>query len=457
MTKTLPALLLLLALIGPAGAEPPATAPTAPAEVELAPDARDDDLASFDQVWETVRDKNPDPAFGGVDWDAARETYRPKVADAASTDEARGHIQALLDLLGQSHMGVIPGEAYDAFADDGGDEGGVDKDGQPGFRVRLVGRDVLVVSVEEGGPGDRAGVRPGWQVTAVGDKPVAEIVDALAEAVTAQGRGKLETYASFAVQKRLDGPVGTSKSVAFVDGEGQARTLNVELEKPDGNVTQLGALPPMRVNFESRRIEENGLSVGYVAFNAFLDPPNVMRGYNAAMADFRGDGDAAKVDGVVIDLRGNIGGIITMTSNMAGQLVAEPGQKLGTLRARDLELKLVVFPQARVYDGPVAVLTDACSVSAAELLAGGLQALDRAEIIGQPTAGEALPALFTRLPNGDGFIFVFADYEAEGGVRLEGDGVQPDLLVDYDRDALLSGRDPMLEAAMKYIRGAGGR
>jgi carboxyl-terminal processing protease len=57
-----------------------------------------------------------------------------------------------------------------------------------------------------------------------------------------------------------------------------------------------------------------------------------------------------------------------------------------------------------------------------------------------------------RLPNGDRLQYVFADYLSASGRRLEGNGVEPDEVVPADRRALLDGRDPALEAAVRWIR-----
>ena len=78
--------------------------------------------------------------------------------------------------------------------------------------------------------------------------------------------------------------------------------------------------------------------------------------------------------------------------------------------------------------------------------------LGRARIFGTRTAGAALPSVFERLPNGDGFQYAIASYISEGGKPLEGIGVIPDVEVPLSRDALLQGRDPVVEAALDWIR-----
>jgi C-terminal processing protease CtpA/Prc len=66
--------------------------------------------------------------------------------------------------------------------------------------------------------------------------------------------------------------------------------------------------------------------------------------------------------------------------------------------------------------------------------------------------GAVLPSAIEKLPNGDGFQFAFANYVSEGGEVLEGTGVVPNTEVVPTRKALLQGRDPVLEAAIAWIR-----
>jgi carboxyl-terminal processing protease len=155
---------------------------------------------------------------------------------------------------------------------------------------------------------------------------------------------------------------------------------------------------------------------------------------------------------VVIDLRGNPGGIGGMAMGMAGFLTDKPNLKLGTMYMREVTLNFIVNPRLEAFTGPVAILVDALSASTSEILAGGLKDLGRARIFGTRTAAAALPSQFERLPNGDGFQYAVANYISEGGQPLEGLGVTPDVEVKLSRAALLAGRDPVMDAALQWIQ-----
>jgi C-terminal processing protease CtpA/Prc len=80
-----------------------------------------------------------------------------------------------------------------------------------------------------------------------------------------------------------------------------------------------------------------------------------------------------------------------------------------------------------------------------------MQALGRARVFGQTSMGQALPAFFAKLPNGDVLIHATGDFVTGDGTRLEGRGVIPDVPIALVRSELLAGRDTTLEAALKWI------
>ncbi len=170
-----------------------------------------------------------------------------------------------------------------------------------------------------------------------------------------------------------------------------------------------------------------------------------MTQYRKAIEEFR---DA---DGLIIDLRGNYGGIGAMTMGMASPFVEDPSP-LGVMKMRNQEIKFSVNVTAEPYDKPVAVLIDECSISSAEIFSGGLKDLGVAKIFGKTTAGLALPSVIVKLPNGDGFQYAMANYVSASGGSLEGVGVIPDHKVELDRETLKTGKDPFVTSASGWIK-----
>jgi carboxyl-terminal processing protease len=195
-----------------------------------------------------------------------------------------------------------------------------------------------------------------------------------------------------------------------------------------------------------------GHSAGVIGFNVWMTA--VDKPFQQAVDRFR---DA---DGIVIDLRGNPGGLAAMIMGIAGHFVSDRAT-LGVMRTRDSELRFTVNPRlvnalgerVEPYAGPLAILVDGMTGSASECFTGGMQSLGRARVFGQTSMGQALPALFDRLPNGDVLIHAWGDFVTGTGVRIEGRGVVPDEPVAVTREDLLAGRDSTLDAALRWIDG----
>ena len=400
-------------------------------------------LETFDAVWTIVRDTHFDKTLNGVDWDGARAEFRPRASAATTPAEFRAVLHEMLRRLGQSHFSIIPGNAS-ADANGSGTVGSA----TPGFDVRIVGSDVLVTAVEPGSGAATAGIQPGWRVTSIGGRPVKDALDRLHGAPDDRMRN-LEAWR--ALQGRLRGSDGSELSLTFEDGTGAAVNKTLARWQQPGHPVTVGNLPTMyvQVTNESRKTPA-GRKVGVIGFNVWMTA--VDRPFQLAVDEHRNAG------GIVIDLRGNPGGLAGMMMGIAGHFIATP-ESLGVMKSRDNELRFTVNPRlvsaggerVNVFDGPVAILVDGLSASASECFTGGMQSLKRVRVFGERTMGAALPSQFDKLPNGDVFIHATADFVTSDGTRLEGRGVIPDQAVPLKRDDLLAGRDAALEAALAWI------
>jgi carboxyl-terminal processing protease len=347
----------------------------------------------------------------------------------------------MLGRLGLSHFALIPS---------GRDTTGAaptDSSGDPGFDVRLVGSELLVTNVEPAGGAAAAGVRTGWRLVSLDAMPVFELMSRLPETMPDRLR-QVEVWRM--VETRLRGPQRSTTSLMFDDGQ---RDIGVAVERrPEtGQPASVGNLPTMyvRVDSEERRTE-HGATAGVIRFNVWM--PGVDPLFQQAIDKFR------TKNGIVIDLRGNPGGLAAMIMGISGHFLTER-KPLGTMKTRDAELRFAANPRlvnaagqrVEPYAGPVAILVDSMTGSASECFAGGMQAIGRARVFGQTSMGQALPAFFDKLPNGDVLIHATGDFVTADGTRLEGRGVVPDEPVTLARADLLAGRDATLEAALRWI------
>ncbi len=284
-------------------------------------------------------------------------------------------------------------------------------------------------------------MKTGWIVEKVRGKPVDETLAAVKKAY--EHSGLVAARQIRTVVAKLEGAPGSKVDVDFLDRRDQPVHLDLALDKPKGTPARFGNLPTFYVHLASRRVDG---SVLLIALNAFFDPSVVIGRFAELIRQNR---DA---EGLIIDLRGNPGGIGAMAMGLGGWLVTEGDRKLGTMITRAGSIHFTLNPRPEPFTRPVAVLVDELSMSTSEIFAGGLKDLGRAKIFGVRTPGAALPSRVDILPNGDGFQYAFANYISTGGKPLEGNGVVPDVEAPLSRAALLEDHDPAVEAAVQWIR-----
>jgi carboxyl-terminal processing protease len=425
-------------------ASPPSHAPAPSYDAALG-------LATFDSAWSVVYRTHFDTTFNGANWPAVRDELRPRAAAATSTAALRSVINDMLGRLGESHFALIPKEVSDTLSPTGDSTettGAEIATGDLGLDVRLIDDDVVVTSVEPDSPADSAGVRTGWIVAQVGGDSVTGVLRRLRE-------GRLRYSPSFliwsAVEARFGGRVGSPVTVVFLDGDNRPRTIAMHRREEPSDPIRFGNLPTFFARFASdEHRTPGGLRVGRIWFNYWM--PALLAKVDAAVDAFRGD------DGIIIDLRGNRGGAGGMVLGVAGHFLTDR-ISLGDFRTRTSTLHMRANPRLvnaegqRVtpFGGPLALLVDETSVSASEVFAGGMQSIGRARVFGTTSLGAALPAVTERLPNGDVLYHAVADFVTANGVLLEGRGVIPDEAVRPTRADLLAGRDPVLDAALRWI------
>ncbi len=420
------ALVVLLNFVAPAqfvrdvAGRAPAAAPTVRQE-------------TFDIVWRTVKEKHFDPTLGGLDWDKVREQYEPRAADAKSDSEFYSVLRQMLGELHQSHFNIIPPE--EIVEDDSREP----KEGGIGIDLRVIDGQAMITRVEPGSRAAIAGLRPGFVVAKVNDTTVEQVFALFAKSTETQAIRKLRM--TRAVLARINGVPETTVRLAYLDEHDQPREASVARERLKGEMSpRFGNFPPQYTEFEAKRLAGG---IGYIRFNVFvISLMDRIRGVIRGMSE---------APGIIIDLRGNPGGLGGMASGIAGVLEKNP-TSLGTMHMRAGHTNFAVFPQPNPYLGPVVILTDGSSASTSEIFAGGMQEIGRAVVVGDRTVGAALPSVFQKLPTGALFQYAIADFKTPKGTLIEGRGVAPDVEVKLTRRSLFDGRDAQLDAAIEQVK-----
>lgn len=435
--------------------EPPAGGPGDPHD----PNAARAELrrSIFVAAWTLVRDKHYDRTLGGLDWNALRAKYEPMAVGAPDDPTFYRLVNEMLGALGQSHLEVtgpgahVPSPIEDVLSKATTPRSGEPSQpvtldfstvGDPGVVVRVIDGRATITTVRPDSSAARLGLQAGFLVTHIGGHNLGTTAQPRAARAL---RPVEERYrVRLAAARLLSGPVGSRVTLGYLDHQDRPGEVLLTRDPPRIKPVQIGLLPPL---YPEVRVSHIG-DVGVIAFNFFLLDP-VLSDVQKAIDGFR----ARNAKALILDLRGNPGGVGAMAIPVAARLVTK-STVLGTIQFREYGNTLTAAPSLGVkpFTGRLVILTDEGTASTSEMLAAGLQEAKRAVIVGDTTLGAVLPSAIERLPGGAVIQYVVADFRTSGGTLIEGRGVQPDRRVIETRAALRSGRDPVLDAGLVAAR-----
>jgi carboxyl-terminal processing protease len=137
---------------------------------------------------------------------------------------------------------------------------------------------------------------------------------------------------------------------------------------------------------------------------------------------------------LVVDLRGNPGGLLDQAVGVVSLFLPD-GSSVVSLAGAHKPLRILYSRGGEASTIPLAVLVDAGSASASEVVAGALKDHGRASIVGEPTYGKSLVQEIVRLPSGAALKLTVARYLTPAGVDISRKGVQPDIRSRHALDA----------------------
>jgi carboxyl-terminal processing protease len=384
--------------------------------------------STFETVWNKVNETYFDPTFGGLNWKDVHDRFQPLIAGARDDKEFYKLVNNMLWELKVSHASLIPPGTFALY------EPLVFAEGSPGIDIRLINGAAVITSVRPESPAHAAGLRPGYVIRVLDGISVEQIAREAESRVPPPVNGRSRSAkVTKAILGRIYGAPGTEVSIVYSDEKGEKKEQKILRTKRGG--VSVGPIF-LAVELEARRMD-NG--IGYIRMNT-LQPQLTAQVSTAIRA-------MGNVRGIIFDLRGNSGGEIEgMPDLFLGERTL-----LYLRKARDGETKAVFTPANDAFKGPLALLIDATSGSASELLAACLQAIGRAVVVGERSPGSVLESDTMIFPNGAIFMYPVAQPCTPDGTVLEGRGVVPDIEVGLDREMLLKGIDSQLDSAIRYM------
>lgn len=395
----------------------------------------DEKLAGLSRFWSECKynfvyfDKLPD-----LNWDSVYFAYLPQIRQTRSTLEYYRVLQRFSAELKDGHTRVeAPNELSDEIYD------------RPAIDTRLVEDRVVITNVVDKEL-SKMGLKPGLEVVAVDGVPVKNYAENQVEpyngASTKQGREQL-VYSYYL----LCG--AKSASVKLILKDGKAKHFEVELTRRwrpflPAPAVKLQMLKDRAAYLQLRTFGDNSI---VSVFDSLFDQISNARG-------------------LIIDLRENSGGnsdpaftilsylvdsaFTTVTVKLPEYMPWRRSQGLGT------RWETTHWSQSanekKQFKKPVVVLIGPATASAAEDFVAAFANLNRGKTVGEPTAGSTGQPIWFSLPGGiTGQVCTNRTTFADGSEYV-GVGINPDILVRPTVADIRSGRDPVLEAALRSLK-----
>ncbi|MDI9641287.1 S41 family peptidase [Kamptonema cortianum] len=329
-------------------------------------------------------------------------------------------MEGLVASLGDPHTNYLRPQVAEQFAlETKGDFVGIGArlaDDPLGARIAVVFPD---------GPAQESGVQSGDVISSVDTKPVAgQAVDEIVE--------------------QIRGEAGTKVRLGIVR-DGKPVTITVVRR---------------RVDIPTVTSEMLASNIGYVGVSGFSGV--TPKQFRQAVETLHSQNPT----GLIIDLRGNPGGLLESAADMLSLFVS--GKTIVTMKLRGGIVKSTKAPRDRTLpiNYPVTILIDGDSASASEIMAGVLRDYGKATIIGTHSYGKASVQDLHSLPQGANFKVTIAKYYLPSGADITrkvdeygsylSGGIKPDIEVDFERKDgaafAVPGKDSQLDRAIEFIK-----
>jgi carboxyl-terminal processing protease len=171
-----------------------------------------------------------------------------------------------------------------------------------------------------------------------------------------------------------------------------------------------------------RRLREGGHSLGYLRITQFSEA--VPQLVHEALEALKGEDGGAAMEGLILDLRNNSGGLVSAGVAVADELL--DGDAIVETEDRGGIASLQLANSGRLFNGPMLTLVNGGTASASEILAGALQDGGRSPLVGSRTFGKGLIQTLLSLGDGSGLAVTVARYLTPAGHDIQNLGIEPD-------------------------------
>lgn len=369
-----------IALLAVSSLLTPALSSSAKATLETSP------KAIVDEVWQIINREFISYDFSQEQWLATRTELLKQ--DYTSQEEAYTAIRKALKELGDPYTRFLNPQEFEELSNQTtGELSGI------GLRLEVNPQTQVLTVVEplDNSPASEAGLRAGDKILKIDGKPTTLMtVEQASELI----RGEEGTEITLEILREIEKPFDLTLKRAQIE------------------------VPVLHSSLK----QEGQMRIGYLRLDEFSS--HAAEQMKKAVEKLEAD----KVEGFVLDLRGNPGGLLFASVDIARMWIENgPIVKTVDRKGGDREFSA---NRTSITNLPLVVLVDGYSASASEILAGALKDNKRATIVGTRTFGKGLVQSVHPLSDGSGLAVTISRYYPPSGIDINKKGILPDIQLD---------------------------
>lgn len=356
----------------------------------------------FDNTWAEIKDNYYDPSLNNQVWYRWKEHYRGKIKNEA---DAKVAINTMLASLNDPYSKYMNKEEYTEQ-----NTSIASKIVGIGVNIASVSGKITIINVMDGSPALSAGLQANDIIMNVDGKDVSGM--------------------------------SISEVANFVRGK-ENSTVEITVLRNNEKITKKLTRKEIKIKTVKSDVDKN---IGYIQISTFVSAstPNdfleaLEKTHNAK--------------GLIIDLRGNTGGLLPNAVFIANLFLPE-GKNIVSIVGRD-GYKFDINAQDLNFrvNKPLVILVDGASASASEILSGALKDYKKALLLGTRTYGKGMVQKVIPLPNETGLNLTIAKYLTPNGTDINKKGIEPDYRVEFTINDLKNQNDVQLAAAKSILNG----
>ncbi len=350
----------------------------------------------FDKSIEIIKHNYYDPNLNGQDLDKWKKRYRDKIKTDEDVDVA---INSILESLDDPYSKYLDKHDYaEQNTSINSKITGV------GVNIASIGGKVVIINVIEGTPAQKAGLKDGDIIMKIDDKDATGLKP--------------------------------SQVAALVRGEENTKvTLTISRDKK--NITKTIIRKDIKIKNVKSKTEGD---IGYIQILSFIGSTT----YNEFLEALA---NTEKTKGLIIDLRGNSGGLLPNAVYMAN-LFINKGNIVSIVGRNGYKKKIKAQDLKYQVKKPIVLLIDENSASASEIFSGALKDYGKATIIGTKSFGKGMVQRIIPMPNETGINLTIAKYLTPNDTDINKKGIEPDIKVTLNKN---SKEDIQLKAAKTLV------